>query len=90
MFRSEALPDRVIGSMAQMSPIVLFNLKSSSFVEGKSSHDAQPVEYVELSSANTTKPDLNGQAFNRSACHSEFLGGLIYFGLLLVARATRL
>ena len=48
------------------------------------------IEVWILSSANTTKPDPDGQAFNGSASDSESLSGLIYFGLLLVARATRL
>ena len=43
-----------------------------------------------LSTANTTKPDHTGQAINSNANHTEFLSRLIYFGLLLVTRPTRL
>jgi hypothetical protein len=50
----------------------------------------KPGEDSLLSSANTTKPDQIGQAFNSNANHTEFLSRLIYFGLLLVARPTRL
>jgi len=67
---------------------LLFNLKSSTF--GGGSHHAKPLECADFRLRRQQSLTSKGQAFNWSACHSEFLGGLIYFGLLLVARATRL